>query len=328
MSTGSLDRLQRNSVKNMHKVLGIDTSNYTTSAALYTGGEIRQEKQLLPVRKGELGLRQSDAVFHHVQQLPQILERLFHGAGSEGAIEAVGASARPRDQEDSYMPCFTVGIGTAKAVATALSVPFFSFSHQAGHIAAALYSAQRLDLLHERFLAFHMSGGTTEAVLVEPVEGDKMFRTRLVASSLDLKAGQVIDRIGVMLGLPFPAGKHLDPIACNYTVKLRVRASMKGANCSLSGVENKCRELMKKGAPKEEIAATCMAYVIAASDAMCKALIETFGDLPVVFSGGVSSNSMLRTHMSEKYGALFAEPRFSADNAAGIAVLASLSQEA
>ena len=207
-------------------------------------------------------------------------------------------------------------------------MPLRRFSHQQGHIAAALYSAQRLDLLHERFLAFHMSGGTTEAVLVEPVEGDKMFRTRLVASSLDLKAGQVIDRIGVMLGLPFPAGKHLDPIACNYTERLRVRASMKGANCSLSGVENKCRELMKKGAPKEEIAATCMAYVIAASDAMCKALIETFGDLPVVFSGGVSSNSMLRAHMSKKYGALFAEPRFSADNAAGIAVLASLSQEA
>ena len=104
MSTGSLDRLQRNSVKNMHKVLGIDTSNYTTSAALYTGGKIRQEKQLLPVPKGELGLRQSDAVFHHVQQLPQILERLFHGAGGEGAIEAVGASARPRDQGASYMP--------------------------------------------------------------------------------------------------------------------------------------------------------------------------------------------------------------------------------
>ena len=245
-----------------------------------------------------------------------------------GEAKVIGVSERPRDAKDSYMPCFLVGIGAAQMLAQALGVPLRCFSHQQGHIAAALYSVDRLDLLHERFLAFHMSGGTTEAVLVEPVEGDKMFRTRLVASSLDLKAGQVIDRIGVMLGLPFPAGKHLDPIACNYTEKLRVRASMKGANCSLSGVENKCRELMKKGAPKEEIAATCMAYVIAASDAMCKALIETFGDLPVVFSGGVSSNSMLRAHMSKKYGALFAEPRFSADNAAGIAVLASLSQEA
>ena len=292
--------------------LGLDTSNYTTSAAFFGDGEMDSRGMILPVKEGEIGLRQSDAVFHHTRQLPEVLSML---GDKIGGAKVIGVSERPRDAKDSYMPCFLVGIGEAQMLAQ-------------GHIAAALYSVDRLDLLHERFLAFHMSGGTTEAVLVEPVEGDKMFRTRLVASSLDLKAGQVIDRIGVMLGLPFPAGKHLDPIACNYTERLRVRASMKGANCSLSGVENKCRELMKKGAPKEEIAATCMAYVIAASDAMCKALIETFGDLPVVFSGGVSSNSMLRAHMSEKYGALFAEPRFSADNAAGIAVLASLSQEA
>ena len=313
----------------MRVTLGFDTSCYTTSAAAVDehGAVVAAERMLLPVREGQRGLRQSEAVFAHVRQMPQVMEALRRRLAGVQVV-AVCASARPRDGEDSYMPVFTVGLGHASVLASTLGVPLYETSHQQGHIAAALYSVDRLDLLHERFLAFHMSGGTTEAVLAEPVEGDKMFRTRLVASSLDLKAGQVIDRIGVMLGLPFPAGKHLDPIACNYTERLRVRASMKGANCSLSGVENKCRELMKKGAPKEEIAATCMAYVIAASDAMCKALIETFGDLPVVFSGGVSSNSMLRAHMSKKYGALFAEPRFSADNAAGIAVLASLSQEA
>ena len=310
------------------RVLAFDTSNYTTSVASFDGTEGHNISRLLDVEQGALGLRQSDALFAHVKRLPELADRLFSDIGTDAGFEAVGVSTRPRAVEGSYMPCFLAGESQARVLGAALGVPVLPFSHQQGHIAAALYSVDRLDLLHERFLAFHMSGGTTEAVLVEPVEGDKMFRTRLVASSLDLKAGQVIDRIGVMLGLPFPAGKHLDPIACNYTERLRVRASMKGANCSLSGVENKCRELMKKGAPKEEIAATCMAYVIAASDAMCKALIETFGDLPVVFSGGVSSNSMLRTHMSKKYGALFAEPRFSADNAAGIAVLASLSQEA
>lgn len=195
------------------------------------------------MKEGEIGLRQSDAVFHHTRQLPEVLSML---GDKISEAKVIGVSERPRDAKDSYMPCFLVGIGAAQMLAQALGVPLRRFSHQQGHIAAALYSAQRLDLLHERFLAFHMSGGTTEAVLVEPVEGDKMFRTRLVASSLDLKAGQVIDRIGVMLGLPFPAGKHLDPIACNYTERLRVRASMKGANCSLSGVENKCRELMKR----------------------------------------------------------------------------------
>ena len=323
MSTGSLDRLQRNSVKNMHKVLGIDTSNYTTSAALYTGGKIRQEKQLLPVPKGELGLRQSDAVFHHVQQLPQILERLFHGAGGEGAIEAVGASARPRDQEDSYMPCFTVGIGTAKAVATALSVPFFSFSHQAGHIAAALYSAGKLSFLQEPFLAFHVSGGTTEAVRVTP-DREHLFQAEIVARSLDLKGGQAVDRVGGMLGLPFPAGKFLEELALQSDASFKIRPSMKGADCSLSGVENQCRKMLDHGSPQEDVARYCLLSILAALDGMASALQKEYGRLPMLFAGGVMSNRLIREALTEKYGAVFAEPAFSSDNAAGIAVLTEM----
>ncbi len=303
--------------------LGFDTSNYTTSAAMLLEGKMHSCGKLLPVKTGEIGLRQSDAVFHHTRQLPEVVAML----GDEiGKVKAIGVSTRPRDAEDSYMPCFLVGIGMAQVLSQTLRVPLYRFSHQQGHIAAALYSANRLDLLKERFIAFHLSGGTTEAVLVEP-NPDGLFSTRLIASSLDLKAGQVIDRIGVMLGLPFPAGKHLDPLACAYGKKIKVRASLKGADCSLSGVENKCKALMEQGAEQEEIAATCMAYVIASVDGMCSALLGEYGTLPVLFSGGVSSNSMLRTVMTEKYGAIFAEPRFSADNAAGIAVLASLCEE-
>ena len=323
MSTGSLDRLQRNSVKSMHKVLGIDTSNYTTSAALYTGGVIRQEKQLLPVRKGELGLRQSDAVFHHVQQLPQILERLFNGAGGEGAIEAVGASARPRDQEGSYMPCFTVGIGTARAVATALSVPFFSFSHQAGHIAAALYSAGKLSLLQEPFLAFHVSGGTTEAVRVTP-DPEHLFQAEIVARSLDLKGGQAVDRVGGMLGLPFPAGKFLEELALQSDASFKIRPSMKGADCSLSGVENQCRNMLDHGSPREDVARYCLLSILAALDGMASALQKEYGGLPMLFAGGVMSNCLIREALTKKYGAVFAEPAFSSDNAAGIAVLTEM----
>ena len=304
--------------------LGIDTSNYTTSAALLENGVVDSRGKLLPVKAGEIGLRQSDAVFHHTRQLPEVMAAL----GSRiGGARAVGASNRPRDKEDSYMPCFLVGLGTAQMLGQALGIPVYRFSHQQGHIAAALYSANRLELLKRRFLAFHLSGGTTEAVLVEPDTTGRLFTTKLVASSLDLKAGQVIDRIGVMLGLPFPAGKHLDPLACAYTGKIKARASMKGTSCSLSGVENKCRTLLERGAPKEEIAATCMAYVLASVDGMCAALLNEYGELPVLFSGGVSSNSMLRAQITAKYGAIFAEPRFSADNAAGAAVLASLCEE-
>ena len=60
----------------MSVCLGLDTSNYTTSAAIWQDGAIHQVKRLLPVKPGELGLRQSDAVFHHVRQLPDIVEEL------------------------------------------------------------------------------------------------------------------------------------------------------------------------------------------------------------------------------------------------------------
>ncbi|MBW7573470.1 tRNA (adenosine(37)-N6)-threonylcarbamoyltransferase complex transferase subunit TsaD [Caproiciproducens faecalis] len=300
--------------------LGIDTSNYTTSAALLQNGAVFQQKMLLPVKQGELGLRQSDAVFHHVQQLPQVLETLIQDKLSVGAV---GVSDRPRDLEGSYMPCFTVGYGTGKAIALSLGVPFYTFSHQAGHIAAALYSAGKLNLLHEKFIAFHVSGGTTEAVLVTPDE-KAIFSTRIIARSLDLKGGQAVDRVGAMLGLAFPSGKALEQLALQTDKAVRVKPSLKGADCSLSGVENRCADMLKKGMPKEEIAAYCLYSILAALDGMTAELLKQYGNLPLLFAGGVMSNSLIRSAMTEKYGAAFAAPEFSADNAAGIAVLTSI----
>lgn len=308
----------------MTAALGIDTSNYTTSAALYENGRVRQQKMPLPVKPGELGLRQSDAVFHHVQQLPAVLEPLLEDSPS---VRALGVSSRPRDAEGSYMPCFTVGLGAAKMLAAALNVPVYSFSHQAGHIAAALYSAKKLDLLRRTFLAFHVSGGTTEAVLVSP-DDRRGFCTRLVARSLDLKGGQAVDRVGGMLGLRFPAGRELERLALRSGISYRIKPSMKGADCSLSGVENRCRKLLEEGKPPEEIAAYCLQAILAALDGMAEALLREYGALPLVFAGGVMSNALIRRALTEKYGAFFAEPEFSADNAAGVAVLASMAAKA
>lgn len=300
-------------------ILGIDTSNYTTSAARLEGGEIFQSKKLLPVKPGQLGLRQSDAVFHHVQQLPDRLEEVLQGAP---AVRAIGVSDRPRAQEGSYMPCFTVGVGTARALAAATGAALYRFSHQAGHIAAALYSAQKLDLLEQRFLAFHVSGGTTEAVLVTPDENE-ILHAEIVASSLDLKGGQAVDRAGVLLGLPFPAGPELEKLALCWDAPVKVRPVMKGCNCSFSGIENQCKKLFDTGHPKEEIARYCLEAVRAALEGMCTELLGEYGNLPVLFAGGVMSNSIIKKALTEKFGAYFAEPVFSADNAAGAAVLAA-----
>lgn len=306
----------------MSDILGIDTSNYTTSAALLLDGKIQQSKKLLPVKPGEMGLRQSDAVFHHVQQLPEVMEALPFDSVK---ITAVGASNRPRSMEGSYMPCFLAGVSAAKAASLSLGVPLYLFSHQQGHIAAALYSAKKLEFLQSRFLAFHVSGGTTEAVLAEPDKAE-IFTTKIVAQSLDLKAGQAVDRVGVMLGLRFPAGPELEKLALRTDKLFRIHPCLKGTDCSLSGIENQCHALLKKGTPKEEIAAYCLQSVLAALDGMTTSLRKEYGNLPLLFAGGVMSNSIIRNALTAKYGAYFAEPAFSADNAAGIAVLAAIQE--
>ncbi len=308
----------------MARYLGLDTSNYTTSVAAVEAetGALWQVKQLLPVKEGELGLRQSDAVFHHVRQLPELVERLVEQSGALSSAVAVGASDRPSQAADSYMPCFLSGVGAARQLAAVLGVPVLRFSHQQGHVMAALYGADALELCQRPFLAFHVSGGTTDALLVQP-DDDTVIRCERVARSLDLKAGQLIDRVGGMLGLAFPAGPALEALAGTITDK-PPRPSMEGADCHLSGVENQCRQRLTRGAPPEEIARFCLCHVRAAIEAMTERLLQQYGELPVVYAGGVMSNGYLREVLSHRFGGCFAPPAYSADNAAGIAVLTCL----
>ena len=299
--------------------LGIDTSNYTTSVALFGDrGEVVQRKKLLPVKSGEVGLRQSDAVFHHTQQLYELYGELIKEIDPRG-ISAVGVSSRPRPVEGSYMPCFTVGLGAASMIADTLKVPLYRFSHQEGHIAAALYGSGATQLFEDRFLAFHVSGGTTESVLAAP-DGDG-FRLELVAKTLDLNAGQAVDRVGVMLGLSFPCGKELERLALDYDGDVKVHPTLKDSDCCLSGLENLCRKMYENNSTKENIAYFCLKYIEATLIKMTESLLDKYGDLPLLFAGGVMSNSIIRKSIQSRFGAYFAEPEFSADNAVGAAYL-------
>lgn len=299
--------------------LGIDTSNYTTSTALVLeSGEILQEKRLLPVKEGALGLRQSDALFHHVQQLPALLENLF--SGRPARLTGVGVSTRPRNVEGSYMPCFLAGEAVARGIAASLGIPLVRTAHQNGHLMAALYSCGRMDLAERPFLAFHVSGGTTEALLVEP-DSRQAFSVRLLAGSNDLKAGQAVDRVGGMLGLPFPAGRALETLALECKEPLKVRPVLQGCDCSFSGLENQCRSLLKKGEPASRVARYCIDFIGATIEGMTERLLVEYGGFPVVYAGGVMSNAIIRKKLEKRFGGLFASPAFSADNAAGVALL-------
>ena len=306
--------------------LGIDTSNYTTSAAVFDSstGCVVHKKKLLPVAEGALGLKQSDAVFAHVKQLPQILEELFFAVPqAQNQLAAVGVSVRPRNAQDSYMPCFLTGRLAADAISATNGIPLYPFSHQCGHIAAALYSAQQLRLIGSEFVAFHFSGGTTECVQVG-ADDQWVFDTKLLYHSLDLKCGQAVDRVGGMLGLPFPAGMQLDRLAQQADKQFKVKRTFKDGNCCVSGVQNQCEQLLAKGESRENVARFCIDSVCAVVKRMTENVRECCPNLPLLYSGGVMSNSIIQKEISEKFGGYFAKPEFSSDNAAGIAILAAV----
>ena len=300
-------------------VLGLDTSNYTTSAAAFDGVSGKNCSRLLDVREGELGLRQSDALFSHVKRLPELVEKLFTEI-SRDEIRAVGASTRPRAVEGSYMPCFLAGSSQAQNLATVLGVPFYAFSHQQGHIAAACWSSGRMDLMDTPHLAWHLSGGTTELLLVTP--GNKNVNAEKIGGTQDISAGQLIDRTGQLLGLPFPAGKHLDALSREAAGKDFFRVKCKDMTFSFSGMQNKVQQYYEANGDPAETAAyalRCVAYgVFHATQQALKA----YPGLPVVFSGGVASNTLLR-QVLEPLNPIFAQPQYSTDNAMGVAVLAS-----
>ena len=304
-------------------VIGFDTSNYTTSIAYFDGDHGVNESRLLPVKAGELGLRQSDAVFAHIKSLPELSGRLFSHIQME-KITAVGVSTRPRAVEGSYMPCFMVGYTHAKLLSDTLGVPLVEVSHQQGHVAASLWSAGRLDLMDTPHLAWHLSGGTTELLLVEP-EGKNVKCTRIGGTS-DISAGQLIDRTGQLLGLPFPAGKHLDVLSIEAQGSDVFRVKCPGMEFSLSGVQNKVQQFHEKQGIASETAAYTLRCVAFAVKKATENALKEYPGLPVVFSGGVASNSMLRCVLEPLYP-VFAEPKYSTDNAMGVAVLAHRAME-
>ena len=299
-------------------VIGFDTSNYTTSIAYFDGQQGINCSKLLPVKQGELGLRQSDAVFAHIKGLPELSGRLFSNFDIS-KVNAIGVSTRPRAVEGSYMPCFMVGYSHAKLLSDMLGVPLVEVSHQQGHVAASLWSAKRLDLMDNPHLAWHLSGGTTELLLVEP-DGKNVQCTK-IGGTTDISAGQLIDRTGQLLSLPFPSGKHIDALSQDAKLKDVFKVKCNGLEFSLSGVQNKVQHYFALNSDPVETAAYALRCVANAVYQATVNALKQYPGLPVVFSGGVASNSMLRRVM-QPLDPVFSEPQYSTDNAMGVAVLA------
>ncbi len=303
-------------------VIGIDTSNYTTSCAVCSldGRILESYKQLLPVKEGENGLRQSDAVFAHVKNF-QIISSQIKEKHAEYEIVAVGYSAYPRDVVDSYMPCFLVGKAVAQMISALYNIPAYQFSHQAGHIRAAMYSSG-FDTDGD-FVAFHVSGGTTEILLAS--KNDKTgYNVEIIGGSADLHAGQAIDRIGVKMGLKFPCGRELEQLSLANQEKIpSPKISVSGTYCNMSGLENLATKLYIESGNKSLVSAYVLEFLSKTIEKLTVNVREQYGDIPVIYAGGVMSNSVIKAHLKSKLAYIyFSAPEFSSDNAAGVALLA------
>lgn len=303
--------------------IGFDTSNYTTSIAAHDGVQPLNYSRLLDVKPGELGLRQSDALFAHIKRLPELADRLFVNFDPK-EIRAIGVSTRPRAVEGSYMPCFLAGYSQARVLAKAFRVPLYEFSHQQGHIAAALWSAGRMDLLEMPHLAWHLSGGTTELLYIQSQNGQIIAEK--IGGTSDISAGQLIDRTGKLLGCCFPAGKEIDRLALKSDSGDFFRVRQKELTFSFSGVENQVQRYFSKTEDRQATARFALLSVINTINNVTKNALKIYAGLPVVFSGGVASNSLLRQSCKE-FDTVFAAPEYSTDNAMGIALLAWLQGE-
>ncbi len=302
--------------------LGVDTSNYTTSIAAVDeeGNILLNLKRLLPVKDGACGLRQSDALFHHTAALPALLSELSPILSAHTPV-AVGVSTRPRNVEGSYMPCFLAGVSVATALATALSVPLYRFSHQCGHLMAAIHSSGKQELLSAPFGAFHVSGGTTELLSVSYERGG--FCAEIVGGTHDLNAGQAVDRIGVMMGLSFPSGPALEELAGQNTAEVpRRKLSLDGTFVHLSGLENMAKKLYEETENKPLVAAYTLDFIAESLAAMGKEYLASHEGEPLLFAGGVMSNKRIRAYLEKRFDAAFGAPALSSDNAVGIAFLA------
>lgn len=304
--------------------VGFDTSNYTTSMAVCdrNGKILANWKLPLSVGEGQRGLRQSDAVFAHVRNLPVLTSKFQHALANEAWRPiGVGVSVCPRNAEHSYMPCFLAGKAAAYAFAAADGLPVCECSHQNGHIMAALHSSQNEERLKQApFFAFHVSGGTTEVLLVQPQQAD--FGVQLIGGTRDLNAGQLIDRVGVAMGLPFPCGKQMEELATCYQGKIyRHPVCVREGYGSLSGAENIALRLWNETGKAEAVAAFVFDFICRTLLQMGEQAEEQYGKMPMLFAGGVMSNQWMRGRLAERWDASFAEAEFSSDNAAGICLL-------
>ena len=310
----------------MDAFLGIDTSCYTTSICAVDRQfrVLTDQRRILAVAMGKRGLSQSNMVYRHTRNLPDLAEQVCRDLAGY-TVRAVAVTDQPRRRDDSYMPAFLAGLGCARTLAAMLDVPLYRISHQENHLLAVLRTTGTIE--RAPFYGIHLSGGTTD--LLYAVPDDRGLDITRIGGSADISAGQFIDRVGVALHLPFPAGLYVDRAAAQWPGRVKGAAvSCHDGEISFSGRESEAQRLVSRGGvPAGEL---CRWTLVTIWRGLEKLLDTARNDgmAHMLAAGGVMSNGYLRRQMRQyciHHGICLhlAADGYSADNASGAAFWAA-----
>ena len=303
-------------------VLGIETSCDETAAALVMGGDDVVSNVVstqIELHADFGGVVPEIASRAHLSALnPVIARAIVEGGVDESRIDAIACTVGP-----GLVGALLVGVSAAKSLALAWEKPFVAVNHMEAHLYAASLEEPGLEF---PLVVLLVSGGHT--MLVEMCDHG---RYRLLGQTIDDAAGEAFDKVGRVLGLPYPGGPAIDKAAKlgNPEAFKFPRAVMDdGYNFSFSGLKTAVlRQTQKyKGGkmPVNDLAASFQAAVVDALVSKTQRAATAYGVTAVHMAGGVSANSALRTAMSERLDTpvRYPSPILCTDNAAMIGAAA------
>lgn len=315
-------------------VLGIESTCDETGVALVRGGQLLADRTATSMdeyaRYG--GIIPEIASRAHLESFLPTLEAALEEAEVQlSDVDAVAVAAGP-----GLVGSLTVGICAGKALATSLGVPVYGVNHVLGHLAVD-------ELVHgplpDKFIGLVVSGGHSNLLLVNNIATD----VRELGGTLDDAAGEAFDKVGRLLGLPYPGGPHVDRLAQQGDKEaIKFPRGLSGGrdkeryryDFSFSGLKTavsryvKAKELRGESISKTDI---CAGFSEAVNDSLTAKAVQAALDHDVktiVVGGGFSANSRLRELLTERANAAGVEVRippirFCTDNGAQIAAMGS-----
>jgi len=306
-------------------VLGVETSCDETSVAIVKDG-----KQVLAnvvfsqiaIHEEFGGVVPEVASRHHVGKLTFVFEQALQQAQLNASdIDLVAVTSEP-----GLIGSLLVGIISAEAFALANNIPIIYVNHLTGHIYANYLESD----FYFPIIALVVSGGHTELVLMRD-----HYDFEILGKTMDDAVGEAYDKVGRVMGLPYPGGKYVDQLALQGTFRYQLQLvylDKDSYNFSFSGLKSAVINLINQSKMKNEelnLADLAASFQTVATTVLVDKTIQAaqeYNAKHIIVAGGVAANRGLRNLMKEKVSQLpgvvltFPSFEYCTDNAAMIAV--------